>query len=108
MGSRPGASPTPHGCLLEEQNNLQPHWNVAAELGQNPASKTLSPACCQPEAAVLGVQAIVCPNPSCPGHRGFTRAAGLGIPRLEGSKQFMQPPVLALALPLSPLALPVL
>lgn len=43
MGSRPGASPTPHGCLLEEQNNLQPHWNVAAELGQNPASKTLSP-----------------------------------------------------------------
>lgn len=51
MGSRPGASPTPHGCLLEEQNNLQPHWNVAAELGQDPLPSLLPARGCCPGSA---------------------------------------------------------
>lgn len=58
MGGRLGASPAPHGYLLEGQTycglgkNLQPHWRVAGELrisleSEPPSLSLLSPpGCC--------------------------------------------------------------
>lgn len=116
MGGRLGASPAPHGYLLEGQTycglgkNLQPHWRVAGELrisleSEPPSLSLLSPpGCCT---SLGNLQGMLCPRPSCPCHRSIpspstTTNCMLGIPRLAGI--FRQPPVLALAPATQPLS----
>lgn len=98
MGGRLGASPAPHGYLLEGQThcglgkNLQTCRPVAGKPGKQP--KCLSPL---PSACSLPghLQGILCPRPSCPCHCSPTPTEGWAS--RAGRHLFRQPPVLALA-----------
>lgn len=70
MGSRPGASPAFHGCLGKGRTTMAGNRTCSLDSKRqlNWGTLTLSLLPGQTEAAVLPVEAILCPNPSCPDH----------------------------------------
>lgn len=85
MGGRLGASPAPHGYLLEGQThcglgkNLQPRWQLAGESGNSLVFEPLSISLSLGQRLLhwhWDLQGMLCPRPSCSCHLSPTPTAG--------------------------------
>lgn len=83
MGSRPGASPAFHGCLGKGRTTMAGNRTCSLDskrqLNWGTLSLSLLPG--QTEVAVLPVEAILCPNPSCPDHCSLYPYCWAGQPK---------------------------